>query len=225
MGGGWGGGGHPSHARSCRRSLTCIRGAVPQAHFFSRVLCVTQARYRKEQASAQPPPWIPPVGNLLKDSTDGSALAALLHFYCPQLLRLSGKQPCSRSGSSRRRSWRLSGDKQRAEVKQVDEERTGSFSTGPVGAGGGSVQGRLEEEWDSLSQQPISTWFLSVGGLLTRLKFNHSQTESHQLIMRTSSTHNDITRGEGPSRLRGSGIILPELLNYQAGDQTPVRAL
>uniref|UniRef100_A0A667X2W5 Calmodulin regulated spectrin-associated protein family, member 2a n=1 Tax=Myripristis murdjan TaxID=586833 RepID=A0A667X2W5_9TELE len=49
---------------------------------------VLQARYRKEQASTQPAPWIPPVDNLLKDSTDGSALAALLHFYCPQLLPL-----------------------------------------------------------------------------------------------------------------------------------------
>uniref|UniRef100_A0A674PMP2 Calmodulin regulated spectrin-associated protein family, member 2a n=1 Tax=Takifugu rubripes TaxID=31033 RepID=A0A674PMP2_TAKRU len=48
-----------------------------------------RARYRKEQASAQPVPWIPPVDNLLKDSTDGSALAVLLHFYCPQLLQLS----------------------------------------------------------------------------------------------------------------------------------------
>ncbi|KAM8746360.1 calmodulin-regulated spectrin-associated protein 2a isoform 2-T2 [Acanthopagrus schlegelii] len=46
------------------------------------------ARYRKEQASTQPVPWIPPVDNLLKDSTDGSALGALLHFYCPQLLQL-----------------------------------------------------------------------------------------------------------------------------------------
>ncbi|XP_068176438.1 calmodulin-regulated spectrin-associated protein 2a isoform X2 [Antennarius striatus] len=48
-----------------------------------------RARYRKEQASNQPVPWIPPVDNLLKDSTDGSALGALLHFYCPQLLQLS----------------------------------------------------------------------------------------------------------------------------------------
>ncbi|XP_018528558.1 calmodulin-regulated spectrin-associated protein 2a isoform X2 [Lates calcarifer] len=46
------------------------------------------ARYRKEQATTQPVPWIPPVDNLLKDSTDGSALGALLHFYCPQLLPL-----------------------------------------------------------------------------------------------------------------------------------------
>ncbi|XP_029284935.1 calmodulin-regulated spectrin-associated protein 2a isoform X2 [Cottoperca gobio] len=46
------------------------------------------ARYRKEQASTQLVPWIPPVDNLLKDSTDGSPLCALLHFYCPQLLSL-----------------------------------------------------------------------------------------------------------------------------------------
>uniref|UniRef100_A0A8C6Q643 Calmodulin regulated spectrin associated protein family member 2 n=1 Tax=Nothobranchius furzeri TaxID=105023 RepID=A0A8C6Q643_NOTFU len=47
-----------------------------------------RARYRKEQASTQPTPWIPSVDNLLKDSTGGSALGALLHFYCPQLLSL-----------------------------------------------------------------------------------------------------------------------------------------
>ncbi|XP_061540332.1 calmodulin-regulated spectrin-associated protein 2a isoform X2 [Phycodurus eques] len=46
------------------------------------------ARYRKEQSSSQVSPWIPPVDNLLKDSTDGSALGAMLHFYCPQLLSL-----------------------------------------------------------------------------------------------------------------------------------------
>ncbi|XP_061831983.1 calmodulin-regulated spectrin-associated protein 2a isoform X2 [Nerophis lumbriciformis] len=47
-----------------------------------------RARYRKELSSTQAIPWIPPVDNLLKDSADGSALCALLHFYCPQLLPL-----------------------------------------------------------------------------------------------------------------------------------------
>uniref|UniRef100_A0A3P8WJ93 Calmodulin regulated spectrin-associated protein family, member 2a n=1 Tax=Cynoglossus semilaevis TaxID=244447 RepID=A0A3P8WJ93_CYNSE len=47
-----------------------------------------RARYRKEQTSTPSDLWIPPVDNLLKDSTDGSALGALLHFYCPQLLSL-----------------------------------------------------------------------------------------------------------------------------------------
>lgn len=51
-----------------------------------------QARYRKDQTATQPVPWIPPVDNLLKDSTDGSALGALLHFYCPQLLQLDGEE-------------------------------------------------------------------------------------------------------------------------------------
>ncbi|XP_061739307.1 calmodulin-regulated spectrin-associated protein 2a isoform X1 [Nerophis ophidion] len=47
-----------------------------------------RARYRKELSSTQAIPWIPPVDNLLKDSADGSALCALLHFYSPQLLPL-----------------------------------------------------------------------------------------------------------------------------------------
>uniref|UniRef100_A0A8C2JQ78 Calmodulin regulated spectrin-associated protein family, member 2a n=1 Tax=Cyprinus carpio TaxID=7962 RepID=A0A8C2JQ78_CYPCA len=46
------------------------------------------ARYRKEQVLHKMVPWIPPVDNLLKDSTDGCALAALLHFYCPAIVPL-----------------------------------------------------------------------------------------------------------------------------------------
>ncbi|KAJ7993455.1 hypothetical protein DPEC_G00272610 [Dallia pectoralis] len=45
-------------------------------------------RYRKEQVATQRVPWIPPVDNVLKDTTDGCALATMLHFYCPQLVRL-----------------------------------------------------------------------------------------------------------------------------------------
>lgn len=33
-----------------------------------------------------------------------------------------------------------------------------------------------EEEWNSLSHQPISTWFFSVGGWLTRLNVNYKQS-------------------------------------------------
>uniref|UniRef100_A0A8C2A7W2 Calmodulin regulated spectrin-associated protein family, member 2a n=1 Tax=Cyprinus carpio TaxID=7962 RepID=A0A8C2A7W2_CYPCA len=47
-----------------------------------------KARYRKEQVLHKMVPWIPPVDNLLKDSTDGCALAALLHFYCPAIVPL-----------------------------------------------------------------------------------------------------------------------------------------
>ncbi|XP_060797752.1 calmodulin-regulated spectrin-associated protein 2a isoform X2 [Neoarius graeffei] len=49
---------------------------------------IPKARYRKEQTLPKMVPWIPPVDNLLKDSTDGCALAALLHFYCPDLVKL-----------------------------------------------------------------------------------------------------------------------------------------
>ncbi|KAK3513807.1 hypothetical protein QTP70_028872 [Hemibagrus guttatus] len=37
----------------------------------------------KEDLKAQPVLYLPQVDNLLKDNTDGCALAALLHFYCP----------------------------------------------------------------------------------------------------------------------------------------------
>ncbi|XP_028666895.1 calmodulin-regulated spectrin-associated protein 2a isoform X3 [Erpetoichthys calabaricus] len=47
-----------------------------------------RARYRKEQTMPRQMPCIPPVENLLKDSTDGCALAALIHFYCPDLVKL-----------------------------------------------------------------------------------------------------------------------------------------
>ncbi|KAK0143697.1 Calmodulin-regulated spectrin-associated protein 2 [Merluccius polli] len=47
-----------------------------------------RTRYRKDQNPTPQQPWIPPVDNLLKDTTDGSALAALLHFYCPSRLAL-----------------------------------------------------------------------------------------------------------------------------------------
>ncbi|KAK5613889.1 hypothetical protein CRENBAI_014654 [Crenichthys baileyi] len=46
-----------------------------------------KARYRREHAQKNVPS-LPLVENLLKDNTDGSALAALLHFYCPQAVRL-----------------------------------------------------------------------------------------------------------------------------------------
>uniref|UniRef100_A0A8D1I8Z4 Calmodulin regulated spectrin associated protein family member 2 n=1 Tax=Sus scrofa TaxID=9823 RepID=A0A8D1I8Z4_PIG len=46
------------------------------------------ARYRKEQALLKQLPCIPLVENLLKDGADGCALAALIHFYCPDAVRL-----------------------------------------------------------------------------------------------------------------------------------------
>ncbi|XP_041659012.1 calmodulin-regulated spectrin-associated protein 2 isoform X2 [Cheilinus undulatus] len=47
-----------------------------------------KARYRKEHAQQRNSPSLPLVENLLKDNTDGCALTTLLHFYCPQSIRL-----------------------------------------------------------------------------------------------------------------------------------------
>ncbi|KAI3375005.1 hypothetical protein L3Q82_021532, partial [Scortum barcoo] len=47
-----------------------------------------KARYRKEHAQHRSAPSLPLVENLLKDNTDGCALTTLLHFYCPQAVRL-----------------------------------------------------------------------------------------------------------------------------------------
>uniref|UniRef100_A0A1A7YDB3 Calmodulin regulated spectrin-associated protein family, member 2 n=1 Tax=Iconisemion striatum TaxID=60296 RepID=A0A1A7YDB3_9TELE len=46
-----------------------------------------KARYRREHAQRSFPS-LPLVESLLKDNTDGCALTALLHFYCPQAVRL-----------------------------------------------------------------------------------------------------------------------------------------
>ncbi|XP_053549790.1 calmodulin-regulated spectrin-associated protein 2 [Bombina bombina] len=47
-----------------------------------------KARYRKEHTLFKQLPCIPLMENILKDGTDGCAIAALLHFYCPELIRL-----------------------------------------------------------------------------------------------------------------------------------------
>ncbi|XP_012690619.2 calmodulin-regulated spectrin-associated protein 2 isoform X3 [Clupea harengus] len=46
------------------------------------------SRYRREDIKPRPAHCLPLVDNLLKDNTDGCALAALLHFYCPTSVRL-----------------------------------------------------------------------------------------------------------------------------------------
>uniref|UniRef100_A0A3B5LJB5 Calmodulin regulated spectrin-associated protein family, member 2b n=1 Tax=Xiphophorus couchianus TaxID=32473 RepID=A0A3B5LJB5_9TELE len=47
----------------------------------------SNARYKREHAQKNVPS-LPLVENLLKDNAGGCALAALLHFYCPQAVRL-----------------------------------------------------------------------------------------------------------------------------------------
>lgn len=51
---------------------------------------ILQLQYNKEDLEAQPALYLPQVDNLLKDNTDGCALAALLHFYCPTAVPLEG---------------------------------------------------------------------------------------------------------------------------------------
>ncbi|XP_029473557.1 calmodulin-regulated spectrin-associated protein 2 isoform X3 [Rhinatrema bivittatum] len=47
-----------------------------------------KARYRKEPTLLRQLPCIPLVENLLKDGTDGCGLAALIHFYCPDIVKM-----------------------------------------------------------------------------------------------------------------------------------------
>ncbi|XP_036419581.1 calmodulin-regulated spectrin-associated protein 2-like, partial [Colossoma macropomum] len=47
-----------------------------------------KTRYKREDSKAQSALCLPLVDNLLKDNTDGCALAALLHFYCPNAVPL-----------------------------------------------------------------------------------------------------------------------------------------
>ncbi|XP_052332293.1 calmodulin-regulated spectrin-associated protein 2-like isoform X2 [Oncorhynchus keta] len=54
----------------------------------TRATGAQRARYRREYAQQRAAPTLPLVDNLLKDNTDGCALAALLHFYCTTSIRL-----------------------------------------------------------------------------------------------------------------------------------------
>ncbi|KAL2097069.1 hypothetical protein ACEWY4_006276 [Coilia grayii] len=47
-----------------------------------------RSRYRREDVKPRQAHCLPLVDNLLKDNTDGCALAALLHFYCPTSVKL-----------------------------------------------------------------------------------------------------------------------------------------
>uniref|UniRef100_A0A673KXK0 Calmodulin-regulated spectrin-associated protein 2-like n=1 Tax=Sinocyclocheilus rhinocerous TaxID=307959 RepID=A0A673KXK0_9TELE len=49
---------------------------------------VQKGRYRREDSKARPVLCLPLVDDHLKDNTDGCALAALLHFYCPDAVPL-----------------------------------------------------------------------------------------------------------------------------------------
>uniref|UniRef100_A0A673MUS5 Calmodulin-regulated spectrin-associated protein 2-like n=1 Tax=Sinocyclocheilus rhinocerous TaxID=307959 RepID=A0A673MUS5_9TELE len=65
-----------------------LRELLAQEH--RQRFCVhnPQGQYRREDSKARPALCLPLVDNILKDNTDGCALAALLHFYCPDAVPL-----------------------------------------------------------------------------------------------------------------------------------------
>lgn len=53
-------------------------------------VCLSQIRYRKDKVQSKQTPVFVVVSGV-KDLSNGCAIAAALHFYCPQILPLEGK--------------------------------------------------------------------------------------------------------------------------------------
>ncbi|XP_044074328.1 calmodulin-regulated spectrin-associated protein 2 isoform X4 [Siniperca chuatsi] len=70
------------------RDILVEEQKLREASFQESNTTTHKARYKKELAQQRSPPLLPLVENLLKDNTDGCALTTLLHFYCPQAVRL-----------------------------------------------------------------------------------------------------------------------------------------
>ncbi|XP_032334643.1 LOW QUALITY PROTEIN: calmodulin-regulated spectrin-associated protein 1 [Camelus ferus] len=47
-----------------------------------------KVRYRREHLSARQPPYFPLLEDLLRDGSDGAALLAVVHYYCPEQMKL-----------------------------------------------------------------------------------------------------------------------------------------
>lgn len=47
-------------------------------------------RYRREHLSGRTLQHFPLLDDLLRDVSDGMALLAVIHFYCPELVKLEG---------------------------------------------------------------------------------------------------------------------------------------
>lgn len=56
----------------------------------------SQVRYRRDHLSGRTLQHFPLLDDLLKDVCDGAALLAVIHFYCPELIRLEGAVAISR---------------------------------------------------------------------------------------------------------------------------------
>lgn len=48
-------------------------------------------RYRREHLSARQPPYFPLLEDLMRDGSDGAALLAVVHYYCPEQMKLDGE--------------------------------------------------------------------------------------------------------------------------------------
>nr|XP_014596577.2 calmodulin-regulated spectrin-associated protein 1-like [Equus caballus] len=47
-----------------------------------------KVHYRREHLSARQPPYFPLLEDLMRDSSDGAALSAVVHYYCPEQMKL-----------------------------------------------------------------------------------------------------------------------------------------
>uniref|UniRef100_A0AAR2JA99 CKK domain-containing protein n=1 Tax=Pygocentrus nattereri TaxID=42514 RepID=A0AAR2JA99_PYGNA len=65
-----------------------LREILAQEQTARNSLEIKSTRYKREDFKTQSALCLPLVDNLLKDNTDGCALAALLHFYCPNAVPL-----------------------------------------------------------------------------------------------------------------------------------------
>lgn len=49
-----------------------------------------QVRYRREHTSGRQLPFFPLLEDLMRDVCDGAALLTIVHYYCPDLMKLEG---------------------------------------------------------------------------------------------------------------------------------------
>ncbi|XP_024618273.1 calmodulin-regulated spectrin-associated protein 1 isoform X2 [Neophocaena asiaeorientalis asiaeorientalis] len=50
-----------------------------------------KVRYRREHLSARQPPYFPLLEDLMRDGSHGAALLAVVHYYCPEQMKLDAK--------------------------------------------------------------------------------------------------------------------------------------
>ncbi|KAJ8797525.1 hypothetical protein J1605_017257 [Eschrichtius robustus] len=55
-------------------------------------------RYRREHLSTRQPPYFPLLEDLMRDGSHGAALLAVVHYYCPEQMKLDGKTQEARLG-------------------------------------------------------------------------------------------------------------------------------